>query len=60
MSLGPHAYFIVMSYAAAALPLGGLVLWVWLDYRAQNRALAALDRQGVARRSGQSALENAR
>lgn len=60
MSLGPHVFYIVTSYAAAALVLGALTVWVWLDYRAQNRALQALDQQGVSRRSGQSALENAR
>jgi heme exporter protein D len=60
MNLGPHAFYIVTSYAAAALALGALILWVWLDYRAQKRALEALDRQGIARRSGQRAMENAR
>jgi heme exporter protein CcmD len=33
---GPHAVFIVASYGAAVLALAALVLWVWLDYRAQQ------------------------
>jgi heme exporter protein D len=42
-SLGPHAWFIVMSYAAAVLGLGGLTVWIWLDGRAAKARLAALD-----------------
>ncbi len=51
MDLGPHAAFIIAAYGAAAIALVGLILWVWLDYRAQSRALAALEAQGVTRRS---------
>lgn len=60
MNLGPHAAFIVASYGAAAVLVAALVLWVWLDFRAQNRALAALEAQGVRRRSGRSAAEGSR
>jgi heme exporter protein D len=55
MDLGPHAGFILAAYAAAAIVLGLLVLWVQLDYRAQRRALAALEAQGIGRRSGRGA-----
>ena len=54
-NLGPHAVFIVASYGAAVLALAALVLWVWLDHRAQQRALKALEAQGVTRRSARSA-----
>jgi len=50
-SLGPHAFFIVASYAVAVLIVAGLVLWVVTDHRAQRRALDALEAQGVRRRS---------
>lgn len=41
--LGPHAAFIVAAYAIAALVLGGLILWVALDYRVQRRLLDDLE-----------------
>ncbi|PZN97515.1 MAG: heme exporter protein CcmD [Hyphomicrobiales bacterium] len=53
--LGPHAGFILASYAAVVLVLGGLILTVILDHRAQKRALAALEQRGAGRRSGQAA-----
>lgn len=54
-NLGPHAAFILAAYGAAAAMLLSLVLWVWLDYRAQQRALDALEAQGVTRRSARAA-----
>jgi heme exporter protein D len=59
MGLGPHATFILAAYGAAAVVLTSLVLWVWLDYRAQRRALDALEAQGITRRSAR-ATETAR
>lgn len=47
--LGPHALFIVASWAAAALVVAGLVAWVALDHRAQRRTLDTLDEDGRAR-----------
>ncbi|HEY5794818.1 MAG TPA: heme exporter protein CcmD, partial [Bosea sp. (in: a-proteobacteria)] len=44
--LGPHAGFILASYAAVAVVLGGLMLAVTLDHRAQKRALAELEQRG--------------
>jgi heme exporter protein D len=41
--------FVLASYLASAAILGGLVLWVVLDGRAQSRALAELDRAGTRR-----------
>jgi heme exporter protein D len=54
-NLGPHAAFIVAAYGAAVLALAALALWVWLDFRAQNRALQALEAQGITRRSARGA-----
>jgi heme exporter protein D len=46
-----HTGFIVAAYAAAFGVVGGLTAWVMLDYRAQLRALAGLEKRGVLRRS---------
>ncbi|MGY4628658.1 heme exporter protein CcmD [Bradyrhizobium sp. USDA 4486] len=57
MSLGPYASFIVTSYAAAALVVAILIGWVIIDYRNQTQRLRELDRSGVSRRSGRSAVD---
>ncbi len=49
--LGPHGGFIVASYAAAVLIVGGLILRAVLDHRAQKTALARLEERGARRRS---------
>jgi len=46
-----HIGFIVAAYAAALAIVGGLTAWVMLDYRAQQRQLAELERKGVTRRT---------
>jgi heme exporter protein D len=51
ISLGPHAFFIIASYIAAAIVLVGLVGWVLIDYRRQQATLKALEASGVTRRS---------
>lgn len=51
MNLGPHAVFIIVSYAIAAAVIAGLIGWVLMDYRAQLRALAELETRGITRRS---------
>lgn len=51
-ALGPHAGFIIAAYGVVAVILGGLIAAILLDYRAQKRALDALERRGVGRRSG--------
>ncbi|HLH89569.1 MAG TPA: heme exporter protein CcmD [Xanthobacteraceae bacterium] len=51
MNLGPHAAFIIASYAAAAIVVAGLIAWVIIDFRAQRRALGDLEAHGVTRRS---------
>ena len=57
MSLGPYAPFIVTSYAAAALVVALLIGWVIIDYRNQTERLRELERSGVTRRSGRSAVD---
>ena len=49
--LGPHVGFILASYAAVAVVLGGLTLSILRDHRAQQRALAELEQRGAGRRS---------
>ena len=53
--LGPHGAFILASYAATALIVGGLIVASILDHRAQLRALADLEGRGVRRRGGDEA-----
>jgi len=51
MNLGPHADFIVASYAVSAFVVALLVAWVVLDYSSQRRILDDLEERGVTRRS---------
>jgi heme exporter protein D len=53
MNLGPHAAFIIASYAAAAAVVAALIAWVLVDFRAQRRALGDLEAHGVTRRSAE-------
>ncbi|MCX7313302.1 MAG: heme exporter protein CcmD [Hyphomicrobiales bacterium] len=55
MNLGPHAAFIVASYAIAAAVVAVLIGWIAFDNRAQRRNLARLEAHGVTRRSENSA-----
>ncbi len=50
-SLGPHADFIIASYAVTALVIAALVGWIAADCAAQRRVLADLEERGVTRRS---------
>lgn len=51
MDLGPHASFIWSAYAVVTLVVSGLIAWLVLDGRAQQRRLDALAARGVRRRS---------
>ncbi len=51
MDLGPHASFIWASYAAVAIVLFLLVVWLLWDGRRQRRLLEDLESRGVRRRS---------
>ncbi len=53
MDLGPHAAFILVSYAATIAVVAGLIAWVIADFRAQRRALGDLEAHGVTRRSAE-------
>lgn len=49
--LGPHGGYIFAAYLASGLILCGLAALILLDRRAQRRALAVLEQQGIGRRS---------
>jgi heme exporter protein D len=51
MNLGPHADFIIASYAVTVFAIAALVAWVTLDYSAQRRILGDFEDRGVTRRS---------
>jgi heme exporter protein D len=51
MTLGPHADFIVASYALTTFVVAALIAWVVLDYSAQRRTLGDLEARGVTRRA---------
>ena len=53
MNLGPHAAFIIASYAAAAVVVAALIAWVFVDFRVQRHALGDLEAHGVTRRSAE-------
>ena len=57
MSLGPYASFIVTSYVAVAFVVALLIGWIIIDYRNQTERLRELERSGVTRRSGRSAVD---
>jgi heme exporter protein D len=49
--LGPHADFIVWAYAGVALATIALIAWVAGNARRARARLAALEAQGIRRRS---------
>lgn len=49
MDLGPHAGFIIASYAICAAIVAGLVLWVRTDKARLEKTLDDLAEQGVGR-----------
>jgi heme exporter protein D len=57
MALGPHASFIVTSYAAVAAVVVILIAWIAIDYRRQKERLRELEAAGVTRRSGRQATD---
>ena len=54
-NLGPHGHFILIAYGIAILTVTALIGWIWLDYRAQKRALGEMEARGVTRRSARTA-----
>lgn len=49
--LGPHAAFIWASYAAVALVVAALIVWLLADGARYRRKLTELEARGVRRRS---------
>ncbi len=58
MDLGPHASYIWASYAIYAVVLAALVLWIVWDGARLKRRLAALEAQGVSRRSKRTSAKD--
>jgi heme exporter protein D len=50
-NLGPHADFIIASYAVVVLVIAALIGWIVTDYAAQRRILTDLEQRGITRRS---------
>jgi heme exporter protein D len=46
-----HDLFVLAAYGVAFLGIAGLALWVVIDGCLRRKELAALDAQGVRRRS---------
>lgn len=53
--LGPHWEFIVGAWIFAVALIGGLIVWVIADHRAQRRTLAQLEQEGHGRPDRRSA-----
>jgi heme exporter protein D len=51
MDLGPHATFIIASYAASGFILAALIGWIVAENRALKRTLADFESRGITRRS---------
>ena len=45
-----HIEYIAWSYAAVAIGVLGLGLYIWLDLRRQTKHLADLEQRGLSRR----------
>lgn len=52
--MSAHALYVTAAYAASVILLAGLIGWILLDLRARRRELAALEAEGVRRRSDRS------
>jgi heme exporter protein D len=50
MQTSNHIDFIAGAFTAAIVVVGALIAWVVLDYRAQLRKLADLEKRGFTRR----------
>ncbi|MBN8967194.1 MAG: heme exporter protein CcmD [Rhizobiales bacterium] len=50
-SLGPYADFILASYGLVAVVVLGLIAWIVIDQRHQEKTLRDLETSGITRRS---------
>jgi heme exporter protein D len=55
MDLGPHAAFVWSAYAIMTAVLSGLVVWLVIEGRRQQRLLDSYEARGVRRRSERAA-----
>lgn len=46
-----HGFYIGLSYALTFGLIAVMVAWIWLDGRARQRELKALEEAGIRRRS---------
>lgn len=46
-----HAFYIYLSYGLTGAVIFGLIAWTWLDGRARQKELQALESAGIRRRS---------
>jgi heme exporter protein D len=60
MDLGPHAGFIVISYAAAIAIVAALIVWVVVDRRRLTRTVNELEAKGITRRSDRTREDTAK
>jgi heme exporter protein D len=51
MDLGPHAAYICAAYAVVVVALTGLIGWLVVDGRRQQRLIDDIEARGVRRRS---------
>jgi heme exporter protein D len=51
MAQGAHWGFVLTAFGVVAVVVAALIAWVVLDGRRHRRTLAALEAQGVRRRS---------
>lgn len=58
MDLGPHAVYILASYAIVTLVLVGLAVWLVFDGISQRRVLDDLEARGARRRSRRSGVSD--
>ncbi|MBL4786135.1 MAG: heme exporter protein CcmD [Cohaesibacteraceae bacterium] len=49
--MSAHAGYIIASYLSVGLLVFGMIGWIILDGRRQNRILSDLERRGIHRRS---------
>lgn len=46
-----HILYVSAAYGGAALVLGAIVAWIWVDGRLRRREIAELEAAGARRRS---------
>ncbi len=54
---GDHATYIVPAYAASALVIIALVIWLRLQFSSRKNELAKLEQAGIKRRADRSATD---